>query len=122
MFADDVTFALDGAFNSFRELIDDLEAFKSVYGLKVNNIKNTVIRTGSLRNTIDENFKTFKLFMVIRIINIFRNSHFAESKKNARTKIVSEYDQDIPQSQTADNPVASRGRVAQPSRDTRNTN
>ena len=39
-----------------------------------------------------------------------------------RTKIVSEYDQEIPQSQTADNPVAPRGRAAQPSRDTRKTN
>ena len=29
-------------------------------------------------------------------------------------KIVSEYDQEIPQSQTADNPVAPRGRAAQP--------
>ena len=37
-------------------------------------------------------------------------------------KLVSEYDQEIPQSQTADNPVASRGRAAQPSRDTRKTN
>ena len=37
-------------------------------------------------------------------------------------KIASEYDQEIPQSQTADNPVASRGRAAQPSRDTRKTN
>ena len=37
-------------------------------------------------------------------------------------KIVSEYDQEIPQSQTADNPVAQRGRAAQPSRDTRKTN
>ena len=36
--------------------------------------------------------------------------------------IVSEYDQEIPQSQTADNPVAPRGRAAQPSRDTRKTN
>ena len=34
-------------------------------------------------------------------------------------KIVSEYDQEIPQSQTADNPVAPQGRAAQPSRDTR---
>ena len=33
-------------------------------------------------------------------------------------KIVSEYDQEIPQSQTADNPVAPRGRATQPSRDT----
>ena len=38
------------------------------------------------------------------------------------TRIVSEYDQEIPQSQTADNPVASRGRAAQPSQDTRKTN
>ena len=30
------------------------------------------------------------------------------------SKIVSEYDQEIPQSQTADNPVAPRGRAAQP--------
>ena len=37
-------------------------------------------------------------------------------------KIVSEYDQEIPQSQTADNPVAPRGRAAQPSLDTRKTN
>ena len=37
-------------------------------------------------------------------------------------KIVSEYDQEIPQSQTADNPVTPRGRAAQPSRDTRKTN
>ena len=34
----------------------------------------------------------------------------------------SEYDQEIPQSQTADNPVAPRGRAAQPSWDTRKTN
>ena len=37
-------------------------------------------------------------------------------------KIVSEYDQEIPQSQTADNPVASRERAVQPSRNTRKTN
>ena len=37
-------------------------------------------------------------------------------------KINSEYDKEIPQSQTADNPVAPRGRAPQPSRDTRKTN
>ena len=37
-------------------------------------------------------------------------------------KKVSEYDQEIPQSQIADNPMARRGRAAQPSRDTRKTN
>ena len=39
-----------------------------------------------------------------------------------KTKIVSDYDQELPQSQTADNPVTPRGRAAQPSRDTRKTN
>ena len=37
-------------------------------------------------------------------------------------KIVSEYDQEIPQSQTADNPMAPRGRATQPPRDTRVAN
>ena len=48
------------------------------------------------------------------------NKH--RSYPNRMLKIVSEYDQEIPQSQTADNPVAPRGRAAQPSRDTRKTN
>ena len=39
-----------------------------------------------------------------------------------RAKIVREYDQKIPQSETKDNPVAPRGKVAQPSRDTGKTN
>ena len=34
----------------------------------------------------------------------------------------SEYDKEISQSQTADNPMAPRGRANQPSRDTRMTN
>ena len=47
---------------------------------------------------------------------------FQLSKRSICAKIVSEYDQEIPQSQTADNPVTPRGRAAQPSRDTRKTN
>ena len=43
-------------------------------------------------------------------------------KKKKKKKKVSDYDQEIPQSQTADNPMAPRGRAAQPSRDTRKTN
>ena len=38
------------------------------------------------------------------------------------TKIVSENDQEIPQSQTADVPMAPRGRATQQKRDTRKTN
>ena len=37
-------------------------------------------------------------------------------------KIVCVHDQEIPQSQTADNPMALQGRDTQPSRDTRKTN
>ena len=37
-------------------------------------------------------------------------------------KIVCEHDQEIPQSQTADNPMALQGRDTQPPRDTRKTN
>ena len=39
-----------------------------------------------------------------------------------RSKIVIEYDQEIPQSQTADKPMAPRGRATQQSLDTRRTN
>ena len=45
-----------------------------------------------------------------------------QTKQLSSPKIVSEYDQEIPLSQTADNPYAPRGRAAQPSRDTRKTN
>ena len=44
-----------------------------------------------------------------------------QSRHVYHKKIVSEYDQEIPRSQAADNPVAPRGRAAQPSRDTRKT-
>ena len=39
-----------------------------------------------------------------------------------KKKIVSEYDQEIPQSQTVDKPTVPRGRATQKSRDTRKTN
>ena len=58
---------------------------------------------------------TFKI--IDTLISFYsRNTHLLPPK------IVSEYDQEIPQSQTADNPVAPRGRDAQPSRDIRHTN
>ena len=46
---------------------------------------------------------------------------FDENNK-CQAEIVSEYDQEIPQSQTADKPIASRGRATQQSRDNRKTN
>ena len=43
-------------------------------------------------------------------------AHCIIKKASMLAKIVSEYDQEIPQSQTADNPIAPRGRAAQTSR------
>ena len=43
-------------------------------------------------------------------------------KLTSYKKIVNEYGQEIPQSQTADNPMTPWGWAAQPSRDTRKTN
>ena len=51
-----------------------------------------------------------------------KNKNTKYDKKEKAPKIVRKYDQEVPQSQTADNPVAPRGRAAQPSRDTRKTN
>ena len=45
-----------------------------------------------------------------------------EYEKYQHYKKVSEYDQEIPQSQTADKPMSPRGRATQQSRDTRKTN
>ena len=49
-----------------------------------------------------------------------KNTNYAQNL--CLSKIVSEYDQEIPRSQTADNTMAPRGRAAQPSRDTWKTN
>ena len=60
------------------------------------------------------------LIMLTKLVDTqIQVPHFKTITKHR--KIVSEYDQEIPQSQTADNPLAPRGRAAQPSRDTRKT-
>ena len=54
--------------------------------------------------------------------NVWLLGDFYILKFDELSKIVSEYDQEIPQPQTADNPMVPRGRATQPSRDTRKTN
>ena len=64
-------------------------------------------------------------YILCVVVVIVCNEHWEQGiqiELTCNTKIVSEYDQEIPQSQTADNPVAPRGRAAQPSQDTRKTN
>ena len=75
----------------------------------------------------DYDFVTFSLVSCVRCGTwLYRFLIFAPlltlSRDLHRVWKVSEYNQEIPQSQTADNPVAPRGRAAQPSRDTRKTN
>ena len=71
-------------------------------------------------------FKGFFWYSAVLIYNSLKTSlqksSIGPKRRFLYFKIVSEYDQKIPQSQTADNPVAPQGRAAQPSRDTRKTN
>ena len=88
-------------------------------GAKVRNRYNQVPHL-----TQDTNLESDKL----TVRHHKRKHHKQESQEVSpfhvgyQKKIVNEYDQEIPQSQTADNPVAPRGRAAQPSHDTRKTN
>ena len=55
----------------------------------------------------------------------FRSTFLVQTPNSCEKKlgkIVSEYDHEIPQSQTADKPMAPQGRATQPSMDTRETN
>ena len=58
---------------------------------------------------------------ICQISDFLSNCH-AGIFHSTLSKIVSEYDQEIPQSQIADKPMAPRGRATQQSRDTRKTN
>ena len=48
LFADDASFILDGSFKSFQTLIDILDNFSYISGLKINAIKGQVLRIGSM--------------------------------------------------------------------------
>ena len=58
-------------------------------------------------------FESFPIFFT----SLLRGADFTLA-----SKLVSEYDQELPQSQTADNPMEPRRRGTQLSRDTRKTN
>ena len=57
-----------------------------------------------------------------RTANLTVLCKYTTQPENVYTVKNSEYDEEIPQSQTADKPVAPQGRAAQPSRNTRKTN
>ena len=67
--------------------------------------------------------KTISTYKKLAITLMYCNRlHAIWSTQSPLVKIVSEYNQEIPQSHTADNPKAPRGRATQPSQDTRETN
>ena len=81
MFADDATFALDRTLNSFCELINVLEAFKSVSGLKLNHKKVTDLRIGSSRNTDVQYLKHLNFLWSSESAKTLGIIFFAETKK-----------------------------------------
>ena len=93
-----------------------VEQFQSVFTKLTDNIMpNMSNRTIPRKDEIVIDFKGVEKLL----------SNLKTSKSvgpDSIPKIVNEYDQEIPQLQTADNPVAPRGRAAQPSRETRKTN
>ena len=48
---------------------------------------------------------------IAQVLGLEKNVKLLGKHSYPHSKIVSEYDQEIPQSQTADNPVAPRGRA-----------
>ena len=57
-----------------------------------------------------------------QFINLISHYKKIGCNSNVLHKKVNEYDQEIPQSQTADNSIAPRRRATRPSRDTRESN
>ena len=60
MFADDVTFAMDGSLNSFQKLLCIRDDFKLISGLKLNVNKTTILRVGSLKYTNIQHLKNLR--------------------------------------------------------------
>ena len=79
-------------------------------GIKTNYTERPIIIAIS---SYKVNIEALKLYKGQR--NFIHRASMYMSISNTLGKIVSEYDQEIPQSPTADNPVAPRGRAAQPS-------
>ena len=60
-FADDATFMMDGSQNTFTNLINKIDKFGQISGLKLNSNKSVMLRSGSLKKS-DQTFNTKKKF------------------------------------------------------------
>ena len=52
-FADDATFMMDGSKKTFTTLINKIDSFSKISGLKLNSSKSIILRSGTLKNSID---------------------------------------------------------------------
>ena len=66
-------------------------------------------------------YKTASVVGTVDISALYKATSVVGTVVNTSLYKNSEYDQEIPQSQTRDNPMAPQGRATQPSRDTRKT-
>ena len=67
-------------------------------------------------------YKTASVVGTVDITAMYKATYVMGTVVNTSLYKNSKYDQEIPQSQTTDNPMALPGRATHPSRDTRKTN
>ena len=91
LFADDATFMTDGSHTSFKTLVDVLDNYSFISGLKLNVKKCNVLRTGSLKssNIVFCERKKFqwKSDSSKALGMVFYNDSIKTSKNNLDTKI-----------------------------------
>ena len=61
MFADDVTFVMDGSLKSLKKLIRILDDFKLILGLKLHVNKTIILRVGTLKYTSIQHLENMRL-------------------------------------------------------------
>ena len=74
---------------------------------------NCVIK-GQFYKRIDRKMTIYGHFPINPFVKFHGKKNWEPQQDRGISKIVSEYDQEIPQSLSADNPMALRGRAAQP--------
>ena len=91
LFADDATFITDGTNKSFKTLVDVLDNFSFLSGLKLNTKKCNVLRAGSLKSTPIELCKSKKFHWKSDYAKalgmVFYNDVIKTSKHNLEIKI-----------------------------------
>ena len=91
MFADDATFITDGSESSIKAIINDIDRFSMLSGLKLNRKKTVIMRCGSLKNTnftcCIENQFNWTSDKASTLGMIFSNNKYEIEKNNLLPKI-----------------------------------